>query len=51
MKSNTTLLCVNGTGSECNSWDAETQDIFNKTADFWPNGNCGSRVFAHGTGS
>lgn len=48
-------LCYNGTGAACaeayGTYNNETQRIYQKTAEFYPDGNCGSRIFAHGTGS
>lgn len=48
-------LCVNGTGAACaeayGTYNNETQRIYAKTAEFYPNGNCGSRIFAHGIGN
>jgi len=59
-------ICEAGTGAVCDpianvtapsagylidSHNTEIQNIYQKTAQFYPAGNCGSRIFAHGTGS
>jgi len=59
-------ICEAGTGAICDpianvttpssgylidSHNTEIQNIYQKTAQFYPAGNCGSRIFAHGTGS
>lgn len=53
-----TGLCANGTGfnitntGDCSGdYNTEFQNNYAKTAQYYPSSNCGSRVFAHGTGS
>jgi len=47
-----TKLCEQGTGDACEAeYNTVNQTNFDKTASFYPAGNCGSRIFAHGTGS
>jgi hypothetical protein len=51
-KGNTTKLCAQGRGDACEAeYNTFNQTEFEKTAQFYPAGNCGSRIFAHGTGS
>lgn len=63
----TEQICEAGTGAACDpavanvtvasdaylidSHNTELQNVYAKTAQFYPNGNCGSRIFSHGTGS
>merc|ERR1711957_507758 len=50
------VLCENGTDSQCldsynQEYNSYTQNIYNRTSDYVPVDNCGTRIFSHGTGT
>lgn len=49
------IMCENGTGDSCLSYNQKynsyTQNIYNRSSDYVPVNNCGTRIFSHGVAS